>query len=267
MRALPINAETTMFTSVVPIPTVGNLPVNSFLIRGEEPTAIDMGITPDVPDWEMALRELIDPIDIRWIVVTHADRDHVGALARLLTEAPNATVVASLGTVGLMSIGSEPIPPERAFLVHDGSTRDIGDRTLRAVRPPMFDNPGTLAFFDPKQNILFSADCFGAPFTTPEAALAEDVAAIPDDELEPAQLVWGSVDSPWAHFVEETRFADNLNGFLQDRPDKVLSTHLPPIHGDLDRHVKTLTKLPSSTPYVTADQAALEAFMATMAPQ
>jgi hypothetical protein len=39
----------------------------------------------------------------------------------------------------------------------------------------------------------------------------------------------------------------------------VLSTY-PPIHGDLD-HVKTLTKLPSSTPYVTADQAALEAFI------
>jgi hypothetical protein len=67
--------------------------------------------------------------------------------------------------------------------------------------------------------------------------------------------------------VEEARFADNLKRFVQDRPDKVLSTHLPPIHGDLDRHVQTLTKLPSSTPYVTADQAALEAFMATMAPQ
>ena len=85
--------------------------------------------------------------------------------------------------------------------------------------------------------------------------------------MEPAQLIWGSADSPWAHFVEEARFADNLKQFLQDRPDKVLGTHLPPIHGDLDRHVKTLTKLPSSTPYVTADQAALEAFMATMAPQ
>ena len=160
--------------------------------------------------------------------MTHADRDHVGALGRLLTEAPNATVVTSLGTFGLMSVGSEPIPPERAFVVRDGSTHDIGDRTLRAVRPPLFDNPGTLAFFDPKQNILFSADCFGAPFTTPEAALAEDVAAILDDELEPAQLLWGSVDSPWAHFVEEARFADNLNRFLEDRPDKVLSTHLPP---------------------------------------
>jgi hypothetical protein len=67
--------------------------------------------------------------------------------------------------------------------------------------------------------------------------------------------------------VEEARFADNLKRFLQDRPDKVLGTHLPPIHGDLDRHARTLTNLPSSTPYVTADQAALEAFMAEMAPQ
>lgn len=267
MRALPINAETTMFTSVVPIPTVGNLAVNSYLIRGEEPTLIDTGITPEVSEFEVALRDLIDPYDIRWIVVTHADRDHVGALGRLLTEAPNATVVTSLVTFGIMSVGSEPIPPERAFVVRDGSTRDIGDRTLRAVRPPLFDNPGTLGFFDPKQNILFSADCFGAPFSIPEEALAEDVAAIPDDELVPAQLLWGSVDSPWAHFVEEGRFADNLNRFLQDRPDKVLSTHLPPIRGDLDRHVHTLTKLPSSTPYVTADQAALNAFMAAMAPQ
>jgi glyoxylase-like metal-dependent hydrolase (beta-lactamase superfamily II) len=267
MRALPINAETTMFTSVVPIPTVGNLPVNSYLIRGEEPTLVDTGITPEVPEFDVALRDSIDTNEIRWILVTHADRDHVGALGRLLTEAPNATVVTSLVTFGLMSAGSEPIPPERAFIVRDGSTRDIGDRTLRAVRPPLFDNPGTLGFFDPKQNILFSADCFGAPFSTSDAALADDVAAIPDDELVPAQLVWGSVDSPWAHFVEEARFADNLNRFLQDRPDKVLSTHLPPIHGDLDRHVHTLTKLPSSRPYVTADQAALDAFMAAMVSQ
>jgi flavorubredoxin len=169
--------------------------VNSYLIRGEEPTVIDTGITPEVPEFDVALRGLI------------------------------------------------------------------------AVRPPTFDNPGTLAFFDPKQNTLFSADCFGAPFTTAEAALVEDVAAVHEEELTPAQLLWGSVDSPWAHFVEEARLADNLNRFLRDKPDTVLSTHLPPIHGDLDRHVKTLAKLPSSTPHVTADRAALEAFMATMAPQ
>jgi glyoxylase-like metal-dependent hydrolase (beta-lactamase superfamily II) len=266
MRALPINDETTMFTSAVPIPTIGNLAVNSFLIRGEQPTLIDTGITPEAPEFDVALRELIDPVDLRWIIVTHADRDHVGSLARLLAEAPNATVVTAFITFGVMSVGSEPIPPERAFLVRDGSTLDLGDRTLRATRPPFFDNPGTLAFHDPKQNILFSSDCFGAPFATPEEALAEDVGTIAPDVLAPAQMLWGSVDSPWVHFVDEARLAENLQRFVQDRPDTVLSTHLPPIRGDLDRHVETLAKVPSSPPVVTADQAELEAFMASMAP-
>src|SRR4029453_3578062 len=98
-----------MFASVVPIPTVGNLAVNSYLIRGEQPTVIDTGITPEVPEFDAALREPIDPNDIQWIVVTHADRDHVGALGRLLTEAPNATVVASLVTFGVMSGGPVPL--------------------------------------------------------------------------------------------------------------------------------------------------------------
>jgi glyoxylase-like metal-dependent hydrolase (beta-lactamase superfamily II) len=267
MRALQISDETTMFTSAVPIPTIGNLAVNSYLIRGEQPTLIDTGITPEVPDFDVALRDLIDPVDLRWIIVTHADRDHVGALTRLLAEAPNATVVTSFTTFGVMSVGSEPIPPERAFLVTEGSTLDIGDRTLRANRPPFFDNPGTLAFYDPKESILFSSDCFGSPFATEEAALAEDVAAIPADEVAAGQLLWGSVDSPWVHDVEEARLAENLRRFVQDRPETVLSTHLPPIRGDLDRHVETLTKVPSSTPVVTADQAALEAFMASMAAQ
>ena len=163
MRALQISDETSMFTSAVPIPTIGNLAVNSYLIRGEQPTLIDTGITPEVPDFDVALRDLIDPVHLRWIVVTHADRDHVGALTRLLAEAPNATVVTSFTTFGVMSVGSEPIPPERAFLVTEDSTLDIGDRTLRANRPPFFDNPGTLAFYDPKQSILFSSDCFGSP--------------------------------------------------------------------------------------------------------
>lgn len=267
MRALQINPETSMFTSAVPIPTIGVLPVNAYLIRGENPTLIDTGITPERDEFVAALKELIDPADIQWIVVTHADRDHTGALMQLLDAAPNARVVTSFITVGIMSVGAEPIPPERALLIRDGSTVDIGDRTLSAMRPPLFDNPGTLGIFDPKQSVLFSADCFGATFATPEGALAEDVASTSDDDLKSGQLLWGSVDSPWSHFVDDARFADNLARFVQQRPDTVLSTHLPPILGNLDRHVETLKTLPSSTPYVPADQAAFEAFMAQMAPQ
>lgn len=264
MRVLPINSETSMLTSAVPIPMLGVLPVNAFLIRGEQPALIDTGITPERDEFVASLRELIDPKDLQWIVLTHADRDHTGSISQLLVDAPDARVVATFITVGIMSVGADPIPPERALLVRDGSTIDIGDRTLTAIRPPLFDNPGTVGLFDPKQNILFSSDCFGAPFATPEGALVDDVGSIPEDELQAAQLLWASADSPWAHFVEDSRMADNLTRFVSQRPDRVLSTHLPPILGNLDRHVKTLSMLPSSTPAELPDQAALEAFMAEM---
>lgn len=267
MRVLPINSETTMFTTVVPVPMLGALPVNAYLILGDQPTLIDTGMTPEHEDFLVALKKLIDPQDLQWIVITHGDRDHTGALDQLLAEAPNARVVTSFITVGMMSIGPGPIPPERAFLVRDGSIVDIGDRTLSATRPPLFDNPGTLAFFDPKQSILFSSDCFGAPFASADDALAEDVGTISEDELTRAQVLWGNVDSPWTHEVEETKLAGNLARFVEQHPSTVLSSHLPPIHENLDRHVKTLATLPSSTPFAAPDQAALEAFMAQMAPQ
>jgi flavorubredoxin len=264
MRVLQVNPETTMFTSAVPIPMIGVLAVNAYLIRGEQPTLVDTGTSPDEADFGSALRDAIDPSDLRWIVVTHSDNDHTGHITRLLTDAPNARIVTSFITVGISSVGPNPIPPERALLVRDGSTVDLGDRTLTAKRPPLFDNPGTLAFLDPKQSILFSSDCFGAALESEEAALADDVAAIPDDERRTGQTLWGSVDSPWVHLVSPTTLAQNLARFVDDSPEHLLSSHLPPIHGNLERHVETLAGLPSSTPYVPPDQAALEAFMAQM---
>jgi flavorubredoxin len=264
MHVTQINPETTMFTSAVPIPMIGVLPINAYLIRGEQPTLIDTGITPEQAEFDTALRDVIDPADLQWIVLTHADRDHTGSISRLLAQAPNARVVTTFVTVGVMSVGSDPIPPERAFLVRDGSTVDIGDRTLTVKRPPLFDNPGTVAFFDPNQSILFSSDCFGAPFETEDGALADDVAAVPRDQVRSGQLLWGSFDSPWVHYVERARVAENLARFVDDRPDHVLSSHLPPIHGDLDQHVQTLADVPESTPNELPDQEALVAFMAQM---
>ena len=46
MRTLDINDETTMFSSAVPIPTIGVLPVNAYLINGAEPTLSTPGSRP-----------------------------------------------------------------------------------------------------------------------------------------------------------------------------------------------------------------------------
>jgi hypothetical protein len=264
MRALKINDETWMLTSAIPIPLVGVLPVNAYVVLGEQPTVIDTGTSPDRETYVTALKEIVDPSELRWIVVTHSDPDHTGALGQLMRDAPQARIATAFITVGIMGVTADPIPPERALLVHDGDTLDLGDRTLSASRPPLFDNPGTLAFFDPKQDVLFAADCFGAPLAALDAVMVDDIGALPAGDVADAQLRWGSIDSPWAHFVEEARLAENLRRFVHTQPATVLSSHLPPIRGGLDRHVETLSKLPSSTPWVAPDQAALEAAMAQM---
>jgi hypothetical protein len=265
MRVLQINSETTAFTSIVPIPGVGVLPINAFLIKGEQPVLVDTGMFPEHDAFVEAVGSLIDPADIAWIWITHGDRDHTGAMTTMLDLASKARVAASFLTVGILSAGSEPIPVERAYLVRDGSTLDIGDRTLVAFRPPTYDNPGTLGFYDPKQKLTISSDCFGGVLPTPDDALAEDIASVVEGDVTAGMLMWGTADSPWVHSIDETKFSQSLEAFVaHGEMSTLLSTHLPPIRSNVDRHLKTLSMLPSATPFVGPDQAAIEALMAQM---
>lgn len=266
MRVLQIDHETTMFTSVIPIPGLGALPINAYLIRGAEPVLVDTSIVPEREAFLEAVGSLIDPADIRWIWLTHADRDHTGSVAPLLELAPNARFIVTMTTLGLMSLGLEAIPPERALLVRDGSAVDVGDRTLVAVRPPLFDNPGTAGFVDASTGRVVSSDCFGAVLPTAEDALAEDVGEVTEDALTVGQMLWGSADAPWVHLTDEGKYAESLASFARHDPSLVLSSHLPPIKGSLDRHIKTLTMLRTADAFVSPDQAELEAVLASLEP-
>jgi len=244
---------------------LGALPVNAFLIKDEEPVLIDTGWTPEREEFLSALFSQIDPKAIRWLWLTHADRDHTGSVTDVLEEAPDARVVATFVTLGLMGAGTQPIPPERAYLVRSGTRIPVGSRELIALRPPLFDNPGTVGFFDPKSRVLFTSDFFGGIMPSQDAALSENVADVPEDDVTAGQLLWGSVDAPWAHSIDESKFAAALDEVRRFDPEVALSTHLPPIRGDVERHLKTIAQLPGSTPTQTPDQAELEAALAQIA--
>jgi hypothetical protein len=68
------------------------------------------------------------------------------------------------------------------------------------------------------------------------------------------------------HSVDEAKFAVALDHVRRLDPSLVLCTHMPAIHGNLERHLETLTKLPGSTPFVGPDQAALEAMLSELEP-
>jgi flavorubredoxin len=62
-------------TDVAPIPGPGFLPVNAYLVRAEQPLLVDSGLPTSRPDFLQALWSQIEPADLRWIYLTHPDRD------------------------------------------------------------------------------------------------------------------------------------------------------------------------------------------------
>jgi flavorubredoxin len=249
-----------VLTSTFPIPGFGLIPLNAFVLHGSEPVLVDTGAVVESDDFMAALRTVIDPADLKWIWLTHTDFDHIGTLHRLLAENPDIRVITTFLGVGIMTT-SAPLPMDRIRLVNPGQSIDVGDRTLTAVKPPVFDNPSTTGFLDDRSGALFSSDCFGALLqAVPERA--DDLSA---EDLRQGQVFWATVDSPWLHKVDRATFAKELNGIREMDPTMVLSSHLPAASGALvEPLLAALEEVPGAQPFVGPDQAALEQMLAQM---
>jgi flavorubredoxin len=207
-----------------------------------------------------ALGSVIDPAELRWIWLTHTDFDHIGALPQLLAENPQLRILTTFLSVGIMSL-SAPLPLDRVHLLNPGQKLTVGDRTLTALRPPVFDNPATTGFHDDKSGALVSSDCFGALLQ----AAPENAADLSDHELREGQLFWATLDAPWLHKVDGAALAKELNGIREMDPSLVLSSHLPAAPGSMmERLLACLEAAPTAQPFVGPDQAALEAMLAEM---
>ena len=249
-----------VLTSTFPIPGFGFVPINAFVLHGPEPTLVDTGAAVERDEFMAALRSVIEPGDLRWIWLTHPDPDHIGALPQLLAENAQLRVITTFLGVGILSL-SAPLPLDRVHLVNPGQRITLGDRTLTAVKPPVFDNPSTTGFHDERSGALFSSDCFGALL----GAVPADAADLSDDELRQGQVLWATIDSPWLHSVDRAAFAKALEGVRTIEPTMVLSSHLPAASGRmLDRLLASLEAVPTALPFVGPDQQALEQLLAQM---
>jgi flavorubredoxin len=245
-------------TSTAEVAGFGKLAINAFVIHASEPVLVDTGAVRESDDFMAALRNVVDPAELRWIWLTHTDFDHIGSLHRLLEENDRLRVITSFLGVGIMSLAA-PLPMDRVYLVNPGQSVDVGDRTLTAVKPPAFDNPITVGLRDDRSGILYSSDCFGALLDeVPERA--EDVS---DDALHRGQVFWATVDSSWLHKVDRSVFATDLERIRALEPTMVLSSHLPPAQGaSVQRLLGALAVVPDAPAFVGPDQAALEQMLA-----
>jgi flavorubredoxin len=259
------NPDVTVLNDHLPVPTIGFLPVNAFVLHSAEPVVVDTGVSLPDRGFMEALGSVVDPKDVRWIWLTHPDRDHTGALFDLLEAAPMARVVTTFLSAGIMAT-DRPLPMDRVHLINPGQSLDVGDRTLTAFRPPLFDSPATTGFFDHRSRTCVASDCFGAPMSSPDLAEGDDVRDVPADELRSAQLLWATVDSPWVHVADQDAYMRTVQPLRDMDPQTILSSHLPPVTGDIGRCFDMLGVAPLADPYVGPDQRALEEMLAGFEP-
>lgn len=149
---------------------------NSFIINADKLTIIDASHEKFKGLYLSAIKELIDPSAIEYIVANHTEPDHSGLIPDLLDLAPNATVVGSKTCITFLQ--NLVLRPFKSLVVKGGSTLDLGrGHLLEFVMAPNLHWPDTMFTLDHGSGILFTCDAFGMHYCS-ELVYDEDLGAI-----------------------------------------------------------------------------------------
>ncbi|MFI9150493.1 MBL fold metallo-hydrolase [Streptomyces sp. NPDC053367] len=252
-----IAEETFVIPWALEAPPVGHFPMNSMVIRGAEPVLVDTGAPAVRAQWLEAAWSVVDPLDVRWIFLTHDDRDHAGNLLAALAQCPNATLLTTWFSIGRMAEEWET-PVNRCRFMIDGDAVDIGDRTLVAKRPPLYDNPTTRSLFDTRTSVLWAVDTFATNVPTP----LPDSAGLSADEFRDGQFFGGRLVSPWAALLDGQKFGAVVDYFQRLDSEVIAGCHTPVLRRPhIAEAFDLLRRLPEIPPWQEFTQADLDQWM------
>lgn len=150
---------TDRFEGLWPLPY--GVSYNSYIVKGNDKTAlIDTVEVGTLPDYILAIHELIGDKGIDYIVVNHMEPDHSGGIPFMLEKYPGAKVVGNKQTIGMLK-GYYHIADDRLMEVAEGEEIELGGKTLRFYLTPMVHWPETMMTYVAENKVLFSGDAFG----------------------------------------------------------------------------------------------------------
>lgn len=202
------------------IPGLGMLANNAYLHAGREPMLVDTGMAMFSDAFIEALGSVVDPADIHWIWLSHTDPDHTGNLQRILELAPRARVL--VGVLGQAKLRLSGMDISRTQVVMPGDELTVGNRRLRAVRPPIYDAPETLGFID-DAGAMYTVDSFGA--VLPEATPNLD--DVDETTLRNGMVAWGALDAPWQADLDPALRERRFGAVEKLSPSLLMTAHLP----------------------------------------
>jgi flavorubredoxin len=220
--------ETWLIPNLAPAGPDRFLPVNSLVIRGDEPVIIDTGAPMHHDEWLEKVFSVVEPQDVRWIFLSHDDGDHTGGLHAALERCPNATLLTNFFSVERLALEMPALPLERMRWVEPGDSLDAGDRTLHLFRPPIFDGPTTRGVYDSKTAAMWIVDSF-ACLTT---GAVYDVHDLPRDVVDETMPLFNSMVSPWHAWLDPAAYRAHVDAVEALGVLTVASAHGPVLTGD-----------------------------------
>jgi len=184
-----------LFDALIPLPK--GTTYNAYLVVGEGKKALIDTVNPGFEKYlEEKIRQIVDPKDLDYVVMNHAEPDHAGSIPHAMSLSSKATLVTTKRGARMAQTFYR-VPEKRIKMVSDQETLVLGGKTLRFIEAPMLHWPETMFTYLAENRVLFPCDFFGSHIA--KGLYDEEV----EDLLVHAQRYFGEIMMPFRGMAEK----------------------------------------------------------------
>jgi len=134
---------------------------NSYVILDDKIAIMDTVDASFTHEWLDNLQQALEGRVPDYLVIQHMEPDHSANIVNFIRAYPQAKIVSSQKAFAMMKQFFGIDFSDRAIIVSEGDTLNLGKHVLNFVGAPMVHWPEVIVTYDSYDKVLFSADGFG----------------------------------------------------------------------------------------------------------
>lgn len=216
-----IDYKRRLFDELIPLPD--GTSYNSYLVRGNDKTALIDSVDPPMIDVLLGNLSELGIEEIDYIISLHGEQDHSGSIVELVNKFPQALVVTNKKCMNIL-IDHLQISEDKFIIVEDGGELSLGNKTFKFILTPWVHWPETMSAYLVEDKILFSCDFFGSHYATDKIMVSE----AGWEKIEPAaKRYFGEIMLPFV-----TSIRKNIEKLKNYDIELIAPSH-GPVHDDI----------------------------------
>ncbi|MEM3622418.1 MAG: FprA family A-type flavoprotein [Candidatus Bathyarchaeia archaeon] len=222
-----------LFDALIPLPK--GTTYNAYLIIGKDKKALIDTVNPGFEkELEEKIRLVVDPAEIDYVIMNHAEPDHAGAIPYIMKINSKAKLITSIKGAKMAQTFYK-VPENRIIAVKDQEKISLGDKTLQFIEAPMLHWPETMFTYAQENKILFPCDFFGAHIA--KGVYDEEV----EDLVVHAQRYFGEIMMPFRVMGQKAiekikdlkiEMIAPSHGPIHKNPERILNAYKKWINGE-----------------------------------